>query len=62
MQKNDLKIETEVPVKIYYDDTVVGENIVLNKVITDKNVQIKHKNELSGSDEFPIYVKKNGVL
>ena len=43
-------------------NTVVGENIVLNKVITDKNVQIKHKNELSGSDEFPIYVKKNGVL
>ena len=47
---------------ILMQDTVVGENIVLNKVITDKNVQIKHKNELSGSDEFPIYVKKNGVL
>lgn len=47
---------------ILMQDTVVGENIVLNKVITDKNVQIKHKNELCGSDEFPIYVKKNGVL
>lgn len=43
-------------------DTIVEENITLKNVITDKNVQIKYKKELCGSEEYPIYVKKNGVI
>ena len=30
--------------------------------IVNKNVQIKTKKELCGSEEYPVYVKKNGVL
>lgn len=47
---------------ILMQDTLVEENITLKHVITDKNVQIKFKKELCGSDEYPIYVKKNGVI
>ncbi len=47
---------------VLMQDTVVGENIKLDNVITDKNVQIISKKEMIGDKDHPIYVKKNGVI
>ena len=47
---------------VLMQDTVISENVVLKNVITDKNVQIKFKKELCGTEENPIYINKNGVL
>ena len=68
MQKNDLKIETEVPVKIYYDDTVVGEYradiLVDNSVI----IELKAVNRLTIAHEVQLvnylsaFKIDNGIL
>lgn len=47
---------------ILMQDTKLGENINLNYVVTDKNVKIKNKKDLSGNENFFVYVRKDGVL
>ncbi|MDD3171623.1 MAG: glucose-1-phosphate adenylyltransferase subunit GlgD [Bacilli bacterium] len=47
---------------ILMQDTKVYDGIHLEYVITDKEVVIETKKELRGSAEYPIYVKKGGVL
>ncbi|MDD2492782.1 MAG: glucose-1-phosphate adenylyltransferase subunit GlgD [Bacilli bacterium] len=47
---------------ILMQDTIISEGKHLEYVITDKNVIIETKKELIGSAEYPIYVKKGGIL
>ena len=47
---------------VLMQSTNVGEGVKLAHVVTDKDVVIKLKKELIGSDEFPIYVRKGGRL
>ena len=42
-------------------NTVLGENCTLNCIITDKNVTIKDKRVLSGSENHPFYIGK-GIM
>ena len=46
---------------IVMQNTVLGENCTLNCIITDKNVTIKDKVVLSGSETHPFYVGK-GIM
>ena len=47
---------------ILMQDTIVARNVVLNTVITDKNVRILHTKKVEGTKEKPKFVNKNGVL
>lgn len=47
---------------ILYQDTDVSGNVNIEYVITDKKARIESKNELKGSPNNLIYVKKGGVL
>ena len=44
---------------VLMQDTVVGENVNLEYVITDKNVTITEGKSLIGTDSFQVYVAKN---
>ncbi|MBQ5801840.1 MAG: glucose-1-phosphate adenylyltransferase subunit GlgD, partial [Clostridia bacterium] len=44
---------------ILMQNTQVSENATVNCIITDKNVLIKERSILSGSDEHPFYLSKN---
>ncbi len=46
---------------IVMQDTVLGENSMLNCIITDKNVVIRDKKVLSGSENHPFYIGK-GIM
>lgn len=46
---------------IVMQDTVLGENSMLNCIITDKNVVIRDKKVLSGSENHPFYISK-GIM
>ena len=46
---------------IVMQDTVIGENAMLNCIITDKNVVIRDKKILSGSENHPFYISK-GIM
>lgn len=46
---------------IVMQNTVLGENCTLNCIITDKNVTIKDKVVLSGSESHPFYIGK-GIM
>ena len=46
---------------IVMQDTVLGENAMLNCIITDKNVVIRDKKVLSGSENHPFYIGK-GIM
>ena len=46
---------------IIMQNTVLGENSTLNCIITDKNVVIKDKRVLSGSENHPFYIGK-GIM
>ena len=43
-------------------DTIIGDNVKLNCVVTDKNVTIKDRNQLSGCEKLPYYVSKNVMI
>jgi len=47
---------------ILMQDTIISEGKHLEYVITDKNVVIENKKELIGNSEYPVYVKKGGIL
>lgn len=42
--------------------TLVGENATVNCIITDKNVVIKDRRELSGCETHPFFISKGSVL
>ncbi len=46
---------------IVMQNTVLGENCTLNCIITDKNVVIRDKKVLSGSENHPFYIGK-GIM
>ena len=46
---------------IVMQDTVLGENCTLNCIIADKNVVVKDKKVLSGSENHPFYIGK-GIM
>lgn len=52
---------TVVKNSIVMQNTVLGENSTLNCIITDKNVVIRDKKVLSGSENHPFYIGK-GIM
>lgn len=59
-----VKISRSATVKnsILFQDTVIGENVFLNCVITDKNVVIRDGRILSGHETLPFFVEKNRLV
>ena len=53
---------TVVENSIIMQDTIIGDNVKLNCVVTDKNVTIKDRNNLSGCEQLPYYVSKNVMI
>lgn len=47
---------------IVMQDTVLGENVTLNSIITDKNVVIRDRRVLSGSENYPFYIPKGSMI
>ena len=53
---------TIVKNSILMQDTITGDNVKLNYVITDKNVTIRNRNHLSGCEKIPYYLGKNTMV
>ena len=53
---------TVVKNSIIMQDTVIGENVNLNCVITDKNVVIRDRRVLSGCEEQPYFLAKGTMI
>ncbi len=53
---------TVVKNSILMQDTITGDNVKLNYVVTDKNVTIRSRNNLSGCKEVPYYLGKNKMV
>lgn len=47
---------------ILMQDTIVSENAYLNYVVTDKNVTIRSRNNISGCETIPYYLSKNKMV
>ena len=47
---------------ILMQDTITGENVFLNYVISDKNVIIRDGRMLSGCDAQPYYIEKGKMI
>lgn len=47
---------------IVMQDTVIGENVELNSVITDKNVVIRDRRHLAGCEELPYFIAKGRMI
>ncbi len=53
---------TTVKNSILFQDTVTGENVFLNCVVTDKNVVIRDGRMLSGHDSLPFFIDKGKMI
>ncbi len=53
---------TVVKNSILMQDTIVGNNVDINYVVTDKNVTIRNRNKLSGCEKIPYYLGKNTMV
>ena len=53
---------TKVKNCILMQNTVTGENVSLNCIITDKNVVIRDRRVLSGSENHPFYIGKESMI
>lgn len=53
---------TVVENSILMQDTIVSDNVNLNYVVTDKNVTIRSRNNLSGCEVIPYYLGKNTMV
>lgn len=53
---------TAVKNSILMQDTVTGENVTLNCIITDKNVVIRDRRVLSGCETHPFYIAKGSMI
>lgn len=47
---------------ILMQDTIISDNATLNYVVTDKNVTIRSRNNLSGCEVIPYYLGKNTMV
>lgn len=47
---------------VLMQDTVIGENVVIDHLITDKEVTITAGKEIKGSDTFPVFVAKKQTV
>ena len=47
---------------ILMQDTIVSDNVHLNYVVTDKNVTIRSRHDLSGCEAIPYYLSKNTMV
>lgn len=47
---------------IIMQGSTVGENVSMNYIITDKNVQIRDKRNLSGAESYPVYLPKGVII
>ena len=43
-------------------DTVIGDNAVINNIVADKDVTVADNRMLSGSEEFPLYIGKGASV
>ena len=59
-----VKVDKNTVVKnsILMQDTITGENVTLNYVITDKNVVIRDRNHLSGAESHPFFISKGTMI
>jgi len=53
---------TVVKNSILFQDTVTGENVFLNCVITDKNVVVRDGRILSGHESLPFFIDKSRMI
>ncbi|MCM1350472.1 MAG: glucose-1-phosphate adenylyltransferase subunit GlgD [Prevotella sp.] len=53
---------TIVKNSILMQDTITGNNVALNYVVTDKNVTIRDRNHLAGCEKIPYYLGKNTMV
>ena len=53
---------TVVRNSILFQDTFTGENVILDNVITDKNVVIRDNRVLSGAEDLPYYIPKGKMI
>ncbi|MBQ8509763.1 MAG: glucose-1-phosphate adenylyltransferase subunit GlgD [Clostridia bacterium] len=53
---------TTVKNSILFQDTVTGENVFLNCVVTDKNVVIRDGRILSGHESLPFFIEKGKMI
>lgn len=53
---------TVVRNSILMQDTITGENVSLNAIITDKDVVIRDGRQLSGCDNHPFFISKGSVI
>ncbi len=53
---------TTVRNSILFQDTVTGENVFLNCVISDKNVNIRDGRMLSGHESLPFFIEKGKMI
>jgi glucose-1-phosphate adenylyltransferase len=47
---------------ILFQDSIVGENVILNCVIADKNVVIRDGRNLSGHETLPFFIEKGKMV
>lgn len=47
---------------ILMQNTITGENVTLNCIITDKNVVIRDRRNLSGCETHPFYIDKSSII
>ena len=47
---------------ILFQDTVTGENVYLNCVVTDKNVVVRDGRVLSGHETLPFFIEKSKMV
>lgn len=53
---------TVIKDSILMQDTIIGNNVKLHCVITDKNVTVRDRNNLSGCEKLPYYLGKNTMV
>lgn len=53
---------TTVKNSILFQDTVTGENVFLNCVVTDKNVVVRDGRILSGHESLPFFIDKGKMI
>lgn len=53
---------TVVKNSVIMQDTITGDNVTLNCVISDKNVVIKNGRNLSGHESMPFYIDKGQII
>ena len=47
---------------ILFQDTVIGENVFMNCVVTDKNVVVRDGRILSGHETLPFFIEKGKLV